>query len=184
VVRFAAALDVVAVARLVVAVRVGRTMVVPEDMLDDVVLVLVCRSCCRVVGRAGDLVPIGLADLVVVFRVCVVIFVFLPTAGEVFLVSGRVVRARASSIIAFSGLDGFKGETGRDRYDALVGDVISGDCLYVRELEDFGERTFDSASRRTCDTERGWPAALGLPRFFGLSRARWASGRGAFSLSE
>jgi hypothetical protein len=184
VVRFAAALDVVAVARLAVAVRVGRTMVVPEDMLDDVVLVLVCRSCCRVVGRAGDLVAIGLADLVVVFRVCVVIFVFLPTAGEVFLVSGRVVRARASSIIAFSGLDGFKGEAGRDRYDALVGDVMSGDCLYVRELEDFGERTCDSASRSTCDTDRGWPAALGLPRFFGFSRARWDSGRGAFSLSE
>lgn len=164
--------------------RVGLTIVVLADILDDVVLVLMFRLCCRD-AFPGDL---GMAELVgftAVLFVWVVVFVFRTLgAGDAAFDSGRVARARASSIIALRGLAGFNGEVGRDMYDAFVGDVMSGDCLYVREFDDFGERTFVSASRSTCETDRGWPDAAGLPRFFGLSSGICASGTGAFSLSE
>lgn len=152
-------------------------------MLEDVVLVLIFRVCCREVFP-GDL-GMELVGFTPVLFVCVVVLVLRALgAGDPAFDSGRVARARASSIIAFRGLAGFKGEVGRDIYDAFVGDVTSGDCLYVREFDDLGERTFVSASRNTWDTDRGWPEAAGLPRFFGLSRGICASATGAFSLSE
>lgn len=137
--------------------RPALTIVVLVEMFEEVVLLLMFLSCCRVAGRAGDLgTKTGLADFVAVLFVCVVALgLRILALGDVFFVSVRVVRARASSIIALRGLDGFSGEAGRDKYEALVGDVMRGDCLYVRELEDFGERTFDSASRKTCETDRG-----------------------------
>lgn len=118
--------------------RVDLTTVVPVDMLEEAVLLLIFRSCCcRVAGRAaGDLTGTGWEDFVAVRFVCVVVVVALAVlrtaAGDVvaiFLVSVRVVRARASSIMALSGLEGFNGEAGRDKYEAFVGDVMSGDCL-------------------------------------------------------
>lgn len=119
-------------------------------MLEDVVLVLIFRLCCREVFPAGDLGTTELAIFTPVLFVWVVVLgLRILGAGDAVFDSGRVARARASSIIALRGLEGFKGEVGRDIYEALVGDAMSGDCLYVREFDDFGERTFVSASRNT-----------------------------------
>lgn len=73
--------------------------------------------------------------LAVVFLVWDVAFAFFVVAtGDAFLASDAisfVVRALALSIIAFNGLEGFRGDAGRDKYDAgccgLLGEVISGD---------------------------------------------------------
>ena len=119
------------------------------DVLDDVVLVLIFRLCCREVlpGDLGMAEAAGFTPVLFVWAVVLVLRTF--RAGEAAFDSGRVARARASSIIALRGLAGFNGEVGRDIYDAFVGEVMSGDCLYVREFDDLGERTFVSASRNT-----------------------------------
>jgi hypothetical protein len=151
-----------------------------------------------VAGRGGDFTTVTvtfLPALVVVFLACVMIFTFFAVElGETFRISDVaslfVVRTRAFSIIALSGLEGFTGDAGREMYDdcccGFPGEVIRGDCGKVLELEDFGDKTLTSASRITWETARDCtPAAFWLPRFFGLMRGICPSGpAGAFSLSE
>lgn len=182
------------------------TIVVAVVFVEDVVLVLVARSWR---GTAGDFAGCLVAAAVLEAGFFVWFFVCDCGVGRVFRgdiglevtpaaedVSLPAVRARALSIMAFSGLDGLSGDTGRVKggcwRGVLVGDAVSnGDCLYVRELFDFGESTLASASRITCDTARDGPAlagpvgATGLPRRFGFSSGMGAStATGAFSLSE
>lgn len=130
-IRFAVAAAVVPVAPvpgrlLTVPLRADLTIVVPEDTFDEVVLPLVMRSCCLVAGRLGDLtaaaalVPgraVGFRTVVALGLRVAALDVVGATGGESLRRSGpssRFARARAFSIIAFRGLAGFKGETGRD----------------------------------------------------------------------
>jgi hypothetical protein len=148
-----------------------------------------------VLGRTG-----AGAALVVAFLAWAVAFTLLVVViGEDFEPSDKLslaVRARAFSIITFSGLEGFRAVTGRDMTESCCcgfpgewgfpGEVNKGDCGKVLELDDFGDKILISASRITWETARDWaPVAFGLLRFLGLSRGMYAlPAVGAFSLSE
>lgn len=93
-------------------------------------------------------------------------------------------RGRAPAPAARKGLEGFNGEAGRDKYEGwpFSGEARNGDCGYVLELRDLGERMRWSFARTSCDTTRDAPPAAGVfPRRFGFLSA---SGVPAFSLSE
>lgn len=95
-----------------VAGRVDFTIVVPEEAVDELVLVLSLRSCCRVAGRdAGERIALGPVPAALVLSCDGGLLSFIDAAPF-------VVLARASAMlagVAFSGLDGFNGEIGRDR---------------------------------------------------------------------
>lgn len=72
------------------------------------------------------------AVLAVVFLVWDVAFAFFVITGDAVLASDATSFVfLALSIIAFSGLEGFRGDAGRDKYGAgcccLLGEVIRGD---------------------------------------------------------
>lgn len=94
-------------------------------------------------------------------------------------------RGRVPGPAARSGLDGLSGEVGRDRYEGwpFSGEARKGDCGYVRELRDLGERMRWSLLRTSWETTRE-PAALGLLRRLGFFSPSGVPVAGAFSLSE
>jgi hypothetical protein len=183
------------------AALAGRTIIVPQDVLEAVVLELTWRvHCWRVAGLDVDVVATFFAAAVVAdfaapFFVCDAALVF--RVGEILRAAAAaplVARARAYSTIparlvvaALIGLEDFREEAEQAMCDcccwSFVGKLRSGDCGNVLELEDLGERILDSAR---WDTMReGPPAALGFVRFFGLeSGGSISPTQGRFSLSE
>lgn len=137
VVLFAAVLDVVDVLvalRAPVAVLVGLTFVAPEDALEET---LFRRSRWRVAGRGkGELTPLVPAPALLAGRaVCdgylPLVDVVAPFAPEL------------AELVVRRGLEGFRGEIGFDRYPVCCdfsGELRNGDCGYVLELRDFGDR--------------------------------------------
>jgi hypothetical protein len=117
-----------------VPVRVGFVTVVPEDVVDEK---LFLRSPWRVAGRGrGDLTARGpVAERAVVFLACV------DCAGSR-TVDVVAPRGRVPGPAARRGLEGFSGEVGRDMYEGcpFSGEARNGDCGYVRELRDLGDR--------------------------------------------
>lgn len=168
--------------RAPVPVLVGRTTVVPEEALDET---LFLRSTCRVAGRGrGDRAPFEAAGpaLLPGRDDC---DAYLPWVA----VDVAALAPLFTELFARSGLDGFRGDTGFDRYPDCwdrSANPRNGDCGYVREFCDLGDRILDSAPRTSCETIRDAPPVpTALPRFFGLLNASIESPAAtAFSLSE
>jgi len=182
---------------VVAAVREDLTIVVPEETLEAVVPVLILRSCCWCVASRGDFTDAAAvlaAGLVAVFLGCEgVLLSFVAVVAVPFVLRARALSTvPATTGVALSGLEGFSGDAGRDIYErwccCFSGEFFNGECGYVLELEDLGERILASASLIAWDTARDGPGpvvAPGLTRFFGISRTSSLSvGAGAFSLFE
>jgi len=160
--------------------RVDFVTVVPDDAVEPL---LFRRSPWRVAGRGKGLLTAALgpvAERAVVFFGC--------TGWRPSLTVEVVApRGRDPGPAARSGLDGLSGEVGRDRYDGwpFSGDVRKGDCGYVRELRDLGERMRWSLLRTSWETTReAPPVALVLLRRLGFFNPSGSPVAGAFSLSE
>lgn len=182
---FFAAVDVLAgcLTPVAVAGRVGFTTVVPDDVVDEFVLVLSLRSFCRVTGReTGDwtgLVSVLPARLVAPLSCEGGLLSFADAAP--FAVRARELSARLAGPL--SGLDGLSGDTGRE---SLSGEPRRGEWGYVFEFSDLGERILESAPRTFCETTREVPVppAASLARRLGFFSPSAGSPAGAFSLSE
>lgn len=170
---------------VVVALRapVPARVVFVTVVLDDVVEPLLFRrSPWRVAGRGkGDRTERGpVAARVVVFFGC-------TGCRPSLTVDVVAPRGRVPAPAARSGLDGLNGELGRDRYEGwpFSGDARKGECGYVRELRDLGERMRWSLLRTSWEiTREAPPAALGLLRRLGFFSPSGSLVAGAFSLSE
>lgn len=165
--------------RAPVPVRVGFVTVVPDDAVEPL---LFRRSPWRVAGRGkGDLTALGpVAARAVVFLGCV-------GCRPSLTVDVVAPRGRVPAPAARSGLDGLSGEVGRDKYEGwpFSGEARKGECGYVRELRDLGERMRWSLLRTSWETTReAPPAALGLLRRLGFFSPSGSPVVGAFSLSE
>lgn len=174
-------------APVAVAGGVGFTTVVPTDAVDELVLVLSLRSFCRVADRgAGDwtaLPPVLPARLVVPLRceggLLSLVPDAAPFAGRARGLSAELAGAPLSGLEAFSGEPG--GESG---FCSLSGELRRGECGYVLEFRDLGERILESAPVTFWGaTREGLPAGP-LARRLGLFRLSACSLAGAFSLSE
>lgn len=124
----AAAVDAGGAFRAAAPVRVGFITVVPEEVVEETVPVLFFRSCCRVAGRgSGERTGLGpVTARLATFFAC--------DGGRVLSLTVDVVAPRGreralSHPLDLSGLEAFKGEVGRDKYDCcpLSGDARKGD---------------------------------------------------------
>lgn len=89
-------------------VRIGLTIAVPEDPVEETVPVLPLRSLWRVAGRAkGD-------RIVLAAVAAVLLAVLFAWEGVLLLVNVAVLVVAAP---ALSGLEGFKGDGGCERYE-------------------------------------------------------------------
>lgn len=89
--------------------------------------------------------------------------------------------------VALSGLDGFNGDIGRDKYPVLCnlsGEPRSGECGYVREFRDLGDRILESSPLTFWETTREVPPAPLARRFGFFTPSTVSPAAGAFSLSE
>lgn len=141
------ACDLAAVAFLtaelaVVAFRDGATLlfvtVVPDDVVDET---LPLRSVCLVPGRErGERTDLGPAVAALLAGL------FVWEDGGRAGAAPRDEPGRALPrlpVVDLRGLEGFSGDMGRDRYEddwPFSGEARRGDCGYVLEFEDLGER--------------------------------------------